>query len=87
MDAVSRHERCERDMLHLADHFLRRTCATYRLPVKKLARDARLALMVQGWPGTVLELRHVIERLVLLDDADTVTATMLGLDDVHAVLN
>jgi DNA-binding NtrC family response regulator len=87
MDTISARGRCEQDMLHLADHFLRQTCATYRLAAKKLARDARLALMTQGWPGTVLELQHVIERVVLLDDADIVTAAMLGLDDAHFVLN
>jgi DNA-binding NtrC family response regulator/tetratricopeptide (TPR) repeat protein len=69
----------ERDVLILAEHFLARACTDYGLPRRTLAADAKTALLAYRWPGNVRELSNVIERAVLLSDAATLTAGMLGL--------
>jgi hypothetical protein len=71
-----------RDILLLAEHFLKRACADYNLPQRTLAADARAALQAYRWPGNIRELSNVIERVALLSEAPVVTAKMLGLPDV-----
>ncbi len=67
------------DVLVLAEQFLARACADYRLPPKTLAADARAALLAYPWPGNVRELANVLERVALLSDTTTITGDMLGL--------
>ena len=71
-----------RDILLLAEHFLKRACADYKLPQRTLAPEARSALQAYRWPGNIRELSNVIERVALLSEAAVVTAKMLGLPDV-----
>ena len=71
-----------RDILLLAEHFLKRACADYNLPQRTLAPDGRAALQAYRWPGNIRELSNVIERVALLSEAPLVTAKMLGLPDV-----
>jgi len=68
-----------RDILVLAEQFLARACADYRLPPKTLMADARSALLAHPWPGNVRELANVLERVALLSDTTTITGAMLGL--------
>ena len=63
----------------LADRLLAQLCAEYGLPLKALGEDARNALRTYRWPGNVRELGNVIERAVLMSDATTITARVLGL--------
>ncbi|OGK89325.1 MAG: hypothetical protein A2X50_02190 [Candidatus Rokubacteria bacterium GWF2_70_14] len=67
------------DVVLLAERFLARACADYGLPTKRLAPDARHALLAHAWPGNVRELMNVMERVALLSSATTVTAGTLGL--------
>jgi DNA-binding NtrC family response regulator/tetratricopeptide (TPR) repeat protein len=66
------------DILILGKHFLDKVCVDYGLPPKSLAPDAQAALRAYPWPGNVRELGNVIERVALLADAMTITATDLG---------
>jgi two-component system response regulator AtoC len=60
-----------RDEIHeLADHFLADANQRLNRRVMRLAPDALAALMEYGWPGNVRELRNVIERAVVVNDAD-----------------
>src|SRR5262249_13534275 len=68
------------DLIQLAEGFVTRTCADYRLPRKRLAPDARARLVQHPWPGNVRELSNVIERAVLLSESDLVAAAHLELD-------
>ena len=61
----------------LADHFLARACAEYRLPLKVLAPDARAAMLAYPWPGNVRQLANMLERVVLLSGDDTVISAGL----------
>ena len=67
------------DILHLAEHFLRRACEAYGLPLKTLTREARAMLLAHPWPGHVRELGNVMERVALLSEGVAVTPAMLGL--------
>ncbi len=68
-----------RDVLLLAEHFLRQSAHRYRRAINSFDKPARQALMEYSWPGNVRELDHVIERAVLMARADTVTAQDLAL--------
>src|SRR5262245_46186471 len=67
------------DIVPLAEHFLARACADYRLPPRRLAPDARECLTTYPWPGNVRELGNVIERAVLLTDSALLTQAHLAL--------
>jgi transcriptional regulator of acetoin/glycerol metabolism/tetratricopeptide (TPR) repeat protein len=67
------------DILILADHFLARAAADHGIPPKRLAEDARDALLAHVWPGNVRELGNVLERVMLLEDGPVITAAMLAL--------
>lgn len=62
------------DVIPLAEHFL----ATHG-PGKKLADDARAALVAHEWPGNVRELQNRIQRAALVAAGDAITASDLGL--------
>ena len=72
------------DIVRLAEHFLARACAAYRLPAKRLDTGARAALLRHQWPGNVRELANMMERVALLSDGEVVTAEMLGLRELIA---
>lgn len=55
-----------RDVLILAEHFLRALSAAYDLDVPALEREVETALLAHAWPGNVRELRNAIERALLL---------------------
>jgi DNA-binding NtrC family response regulator/tetratricopeptide (TPR) repeat protein len=73
------------DIGSLADFFLASACADYGLAPRTLAADARDLLSAYRWPGNVRELANAIERVVLLSDADEITAEMLDFltEDTH----
>jgi len=65
------------DIVELARHFLQRYAAGYRLPPKRLSRDAEAWLQQYTWPGNVRELGHLMERVTLLHPDALVTAEAL----------
>ena len=62
------------DVLLLADHFLERMAADHRKRIRRISTPAIDMLMAYHWPGNVRELQNVIERAVLVCDADVVHA-------------
>ena len=60
------------DILPLAHLFLEETG-------KRLAADARAALLAHAWPGNVRELKNVLSRAALLATGPEITATELSL--------
>ena len=62
------------DVLLLADHFLERLAADHRKRIRRISTPAIDMLMAYHWPGNVRELQNVIERAVLVCDADVVHA-------------
>jgi len=54
------------DVIHLARHFLEKTCSDFARPPMKLTRSQADMLRRYSWPGNVRELKNVIERAVIL---------------------
>jgi DNA-binding NtrC family response regulator len=58
------------DIPLLAQHFVEDFSREFKRPVRGLSQEAIDALSSYAWPGNVRELRNMIERAVLLSDAD-----------------
>ena len=61
-----------RDVLLLADHFLRQFNAAMNKQIKRLSPAAQQKLLTHHWPGNVRELRNVIERAVILEPGEEI---------------
>ncbi len=57
-----------RDILDLAEHFLRVTCRKHGLSARTLAPKAQARLNAHGWVDNVHALRNAIERAAILSD-------------------
>lgn len=66
------------DILPLAEHFLAEFCDPSSGPVI-LNAESRRTLVKHRWPGSVRELRNVIQRAVLTRAGSTITPENLGL--------
>ena len=60
------------DIVPLATFFLERHCSLNGLATKRLTSEAEGFLKKQPWPGNVRELENLIERAVVLIDAEVV---------------
>lgn len=65
------------DIPLLVEHFLRKYCAEYGIPRKRVSPKAMEALMNYSWPGNVRELENLIERLVVLSEKQEITVSDL----------
>jgi two-component system nitrogen regulation response regulator NtrX len=61
------------DIPELADYFVRRYAEEHGYPRKEFASEALEALQSMAWNGNVRELKNLIERLLILGPAETVT--------------
>ncbi|MGK2907421.1 MAG: sigma 54-interacting transcriptional regulator [Desulfuromonadales bacterium] len=69
------------DVLLLTRHFLQNFAGKYsKPPITQIAKDAEELLTAYDWPGNVRELRNVIERCVVMENTDTLTAELLPLN-------
>ena len=76
----------DQDVLVLAHDFLRSYAAQYpRFKKKRLGADAARALVAYPWPGNVRELKSVVERAMMISDADEITPEDLLIDGPHAI--
>jgi two-component system, NtrC family, response regulator AtoC len=69
------------DVTLLARHFVDLFSREFKRPVSGLTAAAEAALLAYDWPGNARELRNVIERAVLLSDAEALQA--VDLDGLH----
>ena len=69
-------ERAE-DIIPLAEHFVRLYNTKFKRHVKGISHSAAAALLAHDWPGNVRELRNVIERAMVLEEADWIQASNL----------
>lgn len=65
------------DIAPLALHFVDILCRELRLPERHIAPDALRALERYDWPGNARELRNVLERILLLEDAEVIEVSHL----------
>lgn len=65
------------DILTLAGFFGRQIARRYGLPALVLEESARASLLAYAWPGNLRELKHVMERALLLAGGAPLTAEAL----------
>ena len=63
------------DLVPLAEHFVRVACQQYEFPEKALSTEAKALLTAQTWADNIHELRHVIERAVVLVPSSVISGT------------
>ena len=73
-----------RDLSGEARHFLAEASRRYQTGPRSLSPAAETALVAHGWTGNVRELANVMERAVLLSDAEPLGPDDLGLDGAGA---
>ncbi len=71
------------DIKLLAEHFLQQFARKYKKNIRKVSKKAIHVLEEYSWPGNIRELRHSIERAVILSDSDQLNETDFHL--THAV--
>jgi DNA-binding NtrC family response regulator len=67
------------DILPLATHFLERFRAELGRPRATFTPSAAATLAEYKWPGNVRELRNVVERAMIVAEADAIGKSDLGL--------
>ena len=63
----------EGDIAILVDHFLRIHCASAKKPLKSLKPDVLEIFEDYSWPGNVRELENIVQRLVVMVNAQEIT--------------
>jgi DNA-binding NtrC family response regulator len=76
IDLPSLRERIE-DILPLVQFFMEDFNDKYGKRFRRLSPEAERLLLAHSWPGNVRELRNTIERVVLLENEDTILARHL----------
>jgi len=67
------------DIIPLAEHFIRLYNTRFKRNIKGLSHSAAAVLLGYDWAGNVRELRNVIERGMVLEEADWIQASSLQL--------
>lgn len=75
----------QQDILILAQHFIQKICAEWRIPPKTLMPAAKQFLLTQHYSGNVRELRNLIERAITLSDDDNIDLAQLEPSQPRAV--
>jgi len=65
------------DIPILVSHFLQKYCEKLGKPMKRLTPEVFGLFEAYPWPGNIRELENVIERIVAIEDRETVTAGCL----------
>jgi DNA-binding NtrC family response regulator len=65
------------DIPLLVNHFLQKYCQQMGKKLKRVAPEVFNYFEVYSWPGNVRELENVIERVVAIEDRETLTAASL----------
>ncbi|RMI02453.1 MAG: sigma-54-dependent Fis family transcriptional regulator, partial [Calditrichaeota bacterium] len=66
------------DVPLLAQHFLEKYAGKFNKTVRELAPEALAKLMSYDWPGNVRELENVMERAVIMEKGEVITAQTIG---------
>lgn len=71
------------DIVVLAEHFLRRTARTHGRTVPQLSHEAKQRLANYDWPGNARELDNVMQRALVLQEGDVISAADLRFERVE----
>lgn len=69
-----------KDILSLAETFIRRYCEQIKKPLLTLTPEAIQAITTYRWPGNIRELENAIQRAVILCDGDQLSHSLLDID-------
>ena len=70
-----------KDILTLAETFVKRFCVEMQKPALKLSPEAIQAITTYKWPGNIRELENCMQRSVILcDDTDEISHEQLAID-------
>ena len=73
----------QEDIPQIASTLLQRICSDMARPPVELSTKAIERLQSYYWPGNIRELRNVLERALLLHDANVLEANHFGFDSPH----
>ncbi len=65
------------DIPLLVEHFLKKHCGRYQIPLIRISDEALQVLAEYNWPGNVRELENVVEHLVVLGKGDLIKSEHL----------
>lgn len=65
------------DIVPLAQRFMARFCQQYEKPMPRLSESAATRLRELPWAGNIRELEHVIEKAIILNEAEELTEELL----------
>jgi DNA-binding NtrC family response regulator len=65
------------DIPVLVSHFVQKYCEKMSKKIKRLTPEVVGLLEAYPWPGNIRELENVIERMVAIEDRETITASCL----------
>ncbi|MBW2320722.1 MAG: sigma-54-dependent Fis family transcriptional regulator [Deltaproteobacteria bacterium] len=68
----------EDDILLLVEHFMDYYNVKFGKGFTKISPEARAILLQYHWPGNVRELKNLLERIILLEDGDTILPGQLA---------
>ena len=71
------------DIPLLTGHFLEKYCTKLGKTMKRMTPDVIGLLEAYHWPGNIRELENVVERVVAIEDRETITAACLPLEIVN----
>ena len=71
------------DIPLLTGHFLEKYCTKLGKPMKRMTPDVIGLLEAYHWPGNIRELENVVERIVAIEDRETITVACLPLEIVN----
>ena len=60
----------DEDILLLAEYYLKKYCEKYNRSPKRISGKAIDILLKYKWPGNIRELKHVMEKAVIMSDSD-----------------
>ncbi|MES2625617.1 MAG: sigma-54 dependent transcriptional regulator [Pseudomonadota bacterium] len=69
-------ERTE-DLPQLLEHFIAQYARKYSLPTKTVAPEVLAQIAAYPWPGNIRELRHAVERAMIMSQGDRLLASDL----------
>jgi DNA-binding NtrC family response regulator len=69
------------DILILAEHFLKEFSEKYEKQKLRYSTAANETLLYYKWPGNIRELKHTIEKAVILSDSEIIHPENFGLDN------
>ncbi|MDY6821898.1 MAG: sigma-54 dependent transcriptional regulator [Deferribacterota bacterium] len=72
----------KKDILEFSKFFVNKFASHYNKKVKNLSADAENVLINYDWPGNIRELKHTIERAVILSKSEVITKDNLFLHGI-----